>query len=870
MMVLRLHTRYSCNNLMGGDSMKRIFRCLIAILMCLVCGFTGCKNHNTIDSNTEKTFSISYQLDGGIFTEEAPVTCESGEDIIIPSPVRRAHTFLGWSLEKNGAVEYEANDVINISKNITLYAQFRYDPTNIEFLQDTVIQSYPDFVYQSISEKIVSDYMALGFEVYNTIVEGIFTVCYYYPDMLADGIMPCGVVLLNYPLQSQVPVEIEIKPVGKDYVLLSSFESEGLGQYQYKENDAYFLYEVVGSIAYIEYYNTVEAVDNAISSGISNWDLTLYSWNYDEQDFLTIPFGLLPEFDSSKEYLLFESYTTSKLIEELQTIEILKSATSIETFSGVFFSEELAKYIEECMLSGTQILLNNVPLEEVVAKSTELATAGKLICLNLDGSISTLMWAEEWTADKQFDLIEQQIEQIQDSLLVMGATVVASICLAPFTGGLSLQGTMLVGFAFGAGAEFLQQVVVENRGLSELDFGALLLQGTLGSVTAGLSMGACKWMEAVSKTSVTLARAMPLLVKGLDITLDISATLAYDLYMGYSQEQIRSDIAMTVISNAAISLFSSACFEGDTLIETPDRGSVPISSIKTGDSVISFQNGKQVVGKVGKVYVRQAPIWNLTLSNGKTIKTTENHPFYVLGEFIAVKDLEIGDCLLDINGQNIYISSISYENYLSTVYNFEVLCYNVYYADGVLVHNSCGPKILDLISNDYQNVKYKSNYHPANAEVDTKVYLLTINNDEALDKMVGGRILEVYPQLEGKTYREACVFIDGRYVLKVGTTITDGFNTRYPSNKEFIRLYGLEKSDITWKLIAKTKQSEALMIESQVLKHLSLSCGKPLPANSNFTEYRRTTMYNYRVGSNSDIKIEWKITNWEKYLGYGN
>ena len=64
-------------------------------------------------------------------------------------------------------------------------------------------------------------------------------------------------------------------------------------------------------------------------------------------------------------------------------------------------------------------------------------------------------------------------------------------------------------------------------------------------------------MQNVAKHSITMANALPIIATGIDLTLDIGATVVYDLAMGYDAEQIKNDVAMTVITNAVISMVTS-------------------------------------------------------------------------------------------------------------------------------------------------------------------------------------------------------------------------------------------------------------------------------------------------------------------------
>lgn len=87
------------------------------------------------------------------------------------------------------------------------------------------------------------------------------------------------------------------------------------------------------------------------------------------------------------------------------------------------------------------------------------------------------------------------------------------------------------------------------------------------------------------------------------------------------------------------------CFTGDSLVRTTN-GVKPINEIKIGDKIVSMNElGDFVEDEVNDVYVnmkksQQDTLLKLTFDNGKIIKVTENHEFYLNnGEKIKAKDL---------------------------------------------------------------------------------------------------------------------------------------------------------------------------------------------------------------------------------------
>lgn len=86
------------------------------------------------------------------------------------------------------------------------------------------------------------------------------------------------------------------------------------------------------------------------------------------------------------------------------------------------------------------------------------------------------------------------------------------------------------------------------------------------------------------------------------------------------------------------------CLSPDTMILT-DRGEVPIKDIKLGDKVVT-RNGLRKVTNCG-ITQKNAQLYEVVLSNGRSLKGTANHPVYVgnLGKFIPLIDLRAFDTM---------------------------------------------------------------------------------------------------------------------------------------------------------------------------------------------------------------------------------
>jgi hypothetical protein len=132
------------------------------------------------------------------------------------------------------------------------------------------------------------------------------------------------------------------------------------------------------------------------------------------------------------------------------------------------------------------------------------------------------------------------------------------------------------------------------------------------------------------------------------------------------------------------------CFLPGTLILT-DNG---YKQIRPGDIVLAYNDTTQAYGrkKVIRIFehVRDT-VYQLTIGTD-VVRTTSDHPFFVGGRWLRVKELRAGDSVLTYSGAKLVISSIRLVVGRTTVHNFEVADFHTYYVSKqrVLVHNN-GP-----------------------------------------------------------------------------------------------------------------------------------------------------------------------------------
>jgi hypothetical protein len=136
-----------------------------------------------------------------------------------------------------------------------------------------------------------------------------------------------------------------------------------------------------------------------------------------------------------------------------------------------------------------------------------------------------------------------------------------------------------------------------------------------------------------------------------------------------------------------------------------DGTTKPIEQLKPGDWVISRNpdTGKTEPEPVLQVFSRQSPVLvSIILTDAKsgtseTITSTPDHPYYIEGKtWIAAGGLNVGDKIVDGNGTDLVVKSITWqrdEKSPFTVYNLTVQDDHSYFIGtlngGAWVHNSC-------------------------------------------------------------------------------------------------------------------------------------------------------------------------------------
>ena len=146
---------------------------------------------------------------------------------------------------------------------------------------------------------------------------------------------------------------------------------------------------------------------------------------------------------------------------------------------------------------------------------------------------------------------------------------------------------------------------------------------------------------------------------------------------------------------------SCCCFAKGTPVSTPE-GFKAIDQLRIGDLV---QSKNEFTGEM-----QSKPVSNLFLTKGKqlyalttlnsnglqeTVEVTDNHPYWVEGEWIESAKLKQGMVLTDEAGQKVEVVELQKLGKTEDTYNIEVADFHTYFVgeSKVLVHNECSCKL---------------------------------------------------------------------------------------------------------------------------------------------------------------------------------
>ena len=129
-----------------------------------------------------------------------------------------------------------------------------------------------------------------------------------------------------------------------------------------------------------------------------------------------------------------------------------------------------------------------------------------------------------------------------------------------------------------------------------------------------------------------------------------------------------------------------SCFSGGTPITMADGSQKPIRLIRVGEAVLAYDTSPGTTSPALVTHKMARRVNQDLLLNG-SIRVTDEHPFFVAGEWKPAKSLKPGMRLLTVTGQYLDIQSMKRIHKPLVVFNMTVDGLHNYFAAGVLVHN---------------------------------------------------------------------------------------------------------------------------------------------------------------------------------------
>lgn len=129
------------------------------------------------------------------------------------------------------------------------------------------------------------------------------------------------------------------------------------------------------------------------------------------------------------------------------------------------------------------------------------------------------------------------------------------------------------------------------------------------------------------------------------------------------------------------------CFLAGTRVSTRRKRDKPIQNIAIGEEVLSYNEIERRLeyNPITRVFRTEQPMYFII---NDTIKVTARHRFWVNEkEWRQVKDLKVGDFLLNNDLEPVAVEAIDVVEKKATVYNLTVNKAHTYFVHDVLVHN---------------------------------------------------------------------------------------------------------------------------------------------------------------------------------------
>ncbi len=245
-----------------------------------------------------------------------------------------------------------------------------------------------------------------------------------------------------------------------------------------------------------------------------------------------------------------------------------------------------------------------------------------------------------------------------------------------------------------------------------------------GQYYAAGSTQSINYKEELSEIDVTVTSDKEEYAPSDDITISFDAGVESDVNV-YLVDEAYYALYAEVITNPVNEIYSGissgihdtyisfqrptqqpggkgGCFIAGTKIWMADGTFKNIEDIELGDVIATREsafNGMIVDGEV--VDLQEHYVGDYILVNGD-LGVTGEHVLLVNGQWNVASEIELGDYLLNSDGEDVLVTSLESVNEPVWVYNFEVEKYHTYFANGIYVHNDKGGTMRD----DFEDTAY--------------------------------------------------------------------------------------------------------------------------------------------------------------------
>lgn len=132
------------------------------------------------------------------------------------------------------------------------------------------------------------------------------------------------------------------------------------------------------------------------------------------------------------------------------------------------------------------------------------------------------------------------------------------------------------------------------------------------------------------------------------------------------------------------------CFSADTKILLADGTNIDIAKVKSGDQILTRKSEKDDSLVKNTVLTTHKTTVGGILTINNQLKITPDHKVLLNGIWQPIGNAQIGDILLDNQGNKVIISSLEWVLGKTIVYNLELDGNHTFFANGIWVHNQKG------------------------------------------------------------------------------------------------------------------------------------------------------------------------------------